>query len=895
MTGIIQKLASAWRRRLVREALAVAGFCLAIYAGVKWLPTFGRSLDLSNQFTADAVSTLMVLAASLAFVALVYLLRRIQRLRRERSERQRAKRYSADQAARLTTVFNNILQGILLFDADARLVVCNDYYLKMYNLSPDLIKPGVSLFEIFQHRIERGNLNRDPQACCTEVLTGLATKKVTRRVVETPDGREIAVTDYPMADGGWVATHEDRTELKRREESFRLLFDNNPMAMWLFDRESLDFVAVNDAALACYGYTREQFMKMKVTEARAGDAATAEANIRALPEVQNEEEIGLHKRADGTTFPVAVCSRIMSYGGRQVRLAAVNDITAQKLAENDLRRTKKFLDAVIENVPLPIVVKTVKDGRFTLINKASEALHGYGRDVTIGKTVYDILPTDHAKMVSAQDAECVLTNRPLVISDHTISTPTGDRIVSTTKVIIPEDDGSPEYILALIEDVTERKQAEKKIAHMALSDPLTDLPNRAAFNERLNASLAAGETDGRRFALLCMDLDGFKDINDIYGHAVGDTLLCQIADRLRSVGDGDFVARLGGDEFTMIAVDRDRAGLVELTDRLLAAFVEDFEVGGRQLPQTLSVGVACYPADGADAKTLLSNADAALYRAKAEGNGSVQFFKAEMATRLRERAALHADLKSAIQHNEIHLHYQPQLKIAGAIQGFEALSRWTSPTRGMVPPGEFIPIAEESTLILVLGEWVLREACREAASWTKPLNIAINVSPIQFRHGDLPRLVHSILLETGLAPHRLELEVTEGVLIDDFSRAVSILRRLKSLGVQIAMDDFGTGYSSLSYLRAFPFDKIKIDRSFISDLENNHQSTAIVRAVIGLGRSLDIPILAEGVETQAQHAFLAREGCSEVQGFLTGRPLAIEDYADVVGRKPIAATKLRAS
>jgi predicted signal transduction protein with EAL and GGDEF domain len=312
------------------------------------------------------------------------------------------------------------------------------------------------------------------------------------------------------------------------------------------------------------------------------------------------------------------------------------------------------------------------------------------------------------------------------------------------------------------------------------------------------------------------------------------------------------------------------------------------------MSQALSIGVAIYPGDGTDSKTLLSNADAALYQAKAEGSDCIKFFKAEMAMRLRERAALQADLKSAIQHEELHLHYQPQFKMTGEMTGLEALARWNSPTRGVVPPGDFIPLAEESSLILVLGEWVLREACREAASWDNPLSIAINVSPIQFRHGDLPKLIHLVLIESGLAPDRLELEITEGVLVNDFPRAVSILRRLKSLGVRIVLDDFGSGYSSLSYLHAFPFDKIKIDRTFISDLETNHHSVAIVRAVIGLGRSLKIPTLAEGVETKAQHSFLAQEGCDEVQGYLTGRPLDIADYAGVVGRKLIAAPRARA-
>ena len=315
---------------------------------------------------------------------------------------------------------------------------------------------------------------------------------------------------------------------------------------------------------------------------------------------------------------------------------------------------------------------------------------------------------------------------------------------------------------------------------------------------------------------------------------------------------------------------------------------EVVEVDGHRLKLGLSIGGAVYPTDGTDAKTLMINADAALYRVKAEFRGSVRFFEAEMGARLRERRDLQHDLRSAVSRDELFLHYQPQKNMAGETIGFEALVRWQCPKRGMILPGSFIPIAEENGLILPVGEWVLREACREAASWPQALTIAVNISPIQFRHGNLPNLVHSILLETGLAPARLELEITEGVLIDDFSRAVSILRKLKSLGVQIAMDDFGSGYSSMSYLHAFPFDKIKIDRTFIGDLEHNRHSMAIVRAVIGLGHNLGVPLLAEGVETEAQHLILMQEGCDEVQGYLTGRPLPIEDYAELVGRKTIA-------
>jgi predicted signal transduction protein with EAL and GGDEF domain len=284
-------------------------------------------------------------------------------------------------------------------------------------------------------------------------------------------------------------------------------------------------------------------------------------------------------------------------------------------------------------------------------------------------------------------------------------------------------------------------------------------------------------------------------------------------------------------------------------------------VEGQALRIGLSVGVAIYPADGADASTLLANADAGLYRAKREERGSVRFFEAQMDQRLRKRRALQHDLGSAIAHDELRVFYQPQASIHGEVIGFEALARWQHPTRGMIPPSEFISLAEDSGVIVQLGEWVLREACREAASWARPLHVAINLSPVQFRHGDLPNLVHAILLDTGLAPRQLEFEITESVL----------------------MEDFGTGYSSLSYLQAFPFDKIKIDQTFVSNLDKNPQSAAIIRAIIGLGRALSLPVTTEGVETKEQLAFLANESCDEIQGYLIGRPLPIEDYAEATG------------
>jgi predicted signal transduction protein with EAL and GGDEF domain len=373
----------------------------------------------------------------------------------------------------------------------------------------------------------------------------------------------------------------------------------------------------------------------------------------------------------------------------------------------------------------------------------------------------------------------------------------------------------------------------------------------------------------------------------VFGHSTGDALLCEVSRRLQEAAEGAFIARVGGDEFILLADGVQPAVAEALADRLVACVAQEITIEGHPLRIGLSIGVALYPQDGADAEMLLANADAALYRVKDEERGTVRFFEPEMDERLRERRALQNDFATAIANGELSLHYQPQLRIGGEVSGFEALVRWRHPVRGNVTPAAFIPMAEESGQIMALGEWVLREACREAATWPTPRRIAVNLSPIQFKHGDLVELVHTVLLETGLPAERLELEITEGVLIGDFSRALSILRRLKTLGVRIAMDDFGTGYSSLSYLQAFPFDKIKIDQAFIANLERNPQSAAIIRAVIGLGHGLDLPIVAEGVETQAQLDFLSRESCDEVQGYFVGRPGPIAGFAVLVGRKPL--------
>jgi len=800
------------------------------------------------------------------------------------------------QNLQLDAALNNMSQGLAMFDAAGRLIVCNRRYLEMYGLSPESTQAGSTVLDLLKRRKMAGSFSGDPEQYVHDLRAKIAQGKTTSIVTELRDGRTIVVVNQPMPGGGWVATHEDVTEAKQREASFRLLFENNPVPMWLYDVKSLRFLAVNQAAVAHYGYSRAQFLAMTTLDIRPAEERERFIRfVRSHGGGHDGELTWRHQKADGSIIDVAIYARALNYQDQAAALVAVHDITARKRAEDQLRRTRKFLDAVIENVPLPILVKEApgaeKDARgcrLILVNRACEELYGVPREQIIGKTSHELYPQERADFIVTSDNAMLRSDQPVLMREHVLVTPgNGLRLVTARKVAIRDDDGKPQYLLTMPDDVTERRRVEQRIAHMAHHDPLTDLPNRAAFNECLAATLERAAAAGEHFAILCVDLDNFKEINDVHGHAIGDALLCEAARRLQRAAREAFLARVGGDEFMLIVADGAQP-TAALAARLLAAFVDEFEVKGRRLKLGLSIGGALYPSDGADAETLLINADVALYQAKAEARGGVLSFTPEKGERLRERRALQEDLRSAIAREELHLRYQPQKKITGEIIGFEALIRWQCPKRGMVFPDAFIAIAEESGLIMPIGEWVLREACREAASWPRPLSVSVNISPAQFRHGDLPRLVHAILLETGLAASRLELEITEGVLIDDFPRAVAILRRLKALGVQIALDDFGKGYSSLSYLHSFPFGRIKIDHSFIRDLDHNRYSLAIIRAIIGLAHSLDVPVLAEGVETESQHAFLAREGCDEVQGFLTGRPLPIEDYADLVGRAAAA-------
>ena len=596
--------------------------------------------------------------------------------------------------------------------------------------------------------------------------------------------------------------------------------------------------------------------------------------------------------ADGRT--ISVVNQPIESGGW---VATHEDVSERRRAERELEDTRSFLNTIIENVPSPIIVKDIPGLKYLLINRAAEKYLGVNRVGLLGKTAAEVMPESSAEIIDAEDRKLVESGKSMFLDEHAVMTPgNGTRIVTATRLAVMGAENKPQYLISMIHDVTDRKRDELRLAHMAHHDVLTGLPNRIAFNECIAATLSLAADSGESFAMLSLDLDRFKAVNDVFGHAIGDRLLFELAGRLEQACQGAFLARTGGDEFHVITPCGPQPASAEaLAEKLCATLDADIDIDGVPLGVGLTVGVAIFPQDAPDASTLVANADAALVRAKSERRGSIRFFEQSMDRQLREKRALQQDLRTALGRDEFALHYQPQANIDGEVNGFEALVRWHHPRYGMIAPNTFIPLAEESGIIIELGEWILRAACREAASWPRPLDIAINLSPVQFQHGDLPKLVHEVLLETGLAPARLVLEITEGVLIGEFNRGVAILRRLKHLGVRIAMDDFGTGYSSLSYLQSFPFDKIKIDKSFIANLGHSQQAATIVRAVIALGHGLDLPVVAEGVETKEQLKFLADESCDEIQGYLFGRPKPIADYADLIGRGPGPEKKLAAT
>ena len=662
-------------------------------------------------------------------------------------------------------------------------------------------------------------------------------------------------------------------DMRATTQSVQLLFDCNPLPMWVFEPASLRFVAVNDAAVVTYGYTREQFGEMTLLDLRPPEDHDELRQLVCNPDKLSQGRIWHHRRADGTHFDVAIYARALVHSGRQAVLVAAIDVSAQRAAEADLRRARAFLNTIFDHVPVSVTVKEMQSGRYVLVNQTAARMLGLPRDQIVGHRPDDFEPGEAAIAARLADLARLRAGETVAVSDHVLRTPGGDlRSVTTKRVVIKESEAEPAYVVTVVDDHTDLAAARDRIAFLDTHDALTGLRNRIAFMNDLDTLLAAAPTQSDPVILVSMDISNFTQVNDVGGSIAGDEILKAIAAYLKADDSLALVGRVGGDEF-MVVLTRTRPDaavefahhLNDVVRRCGAAFREGITIG-------VKAGLALYPSDGMDAMTLMTNAESAQHRAKASSCQHLCFFEAAVDQRLREQRSLLRDLDHAMRNGELVPYYQPQARSDGTIYGFEALLRWQHPQRGMIPPGDFIPAAEKSGQIIEIGEMMLRRVCTDAAAWPTPLDVAVNMSVVQFEQADLPGCVANILAETGLPASRLEIEITESMLVGDTRRALRILHELKSLGLRIAMDDFGTGYSSLAYLQSFPFDRLKIDRQFVAGLETSVQSTALVKAVIGLGHGLGLPVIAEGVETVAQLEMLRRLGCDEVQGYLIGRP-----------------------
>ncbi|SFH88721.1 PAS domain S-box-containing protein/diguanylate cyclase (GGDEF) domain-containing protein [Bradyrhizobium sp. Gha] len=807
----------------------------------------------------------------------------------------RSRRSQLRRNAFVSSAMNNLNQGVVMTDAQRRIIFCNDRYLEIYGLTRSDLWTGMTGYDILALRRKRGVLGVSDDDFYEKAASpnGLIT--------ELPDGRAILVKYFILPNGGSVATHLDVSEQRRlsrqlasTKQFLETVLNNVPACVAAKNIEDGRYIFANSAYERFWGFSRDQVVGKNARELFGPKSAESiEAADRAAllaPEGQYRNEFEVEVERDHARRKVASVRIVVRNESNKPEflLLVFEDVTDRQSLSLELESTKKFLELVVDNIPVALIVEQVRDGRYLLANRSAETILNRRREEATGLTASDIFNAKEAKLIIARD-EAAIKKRGMITEEHPISTKDGLRLFLTRRATVLNDSGEPQYLIKTHEDVTNRRQTESRMAHMAYHDGLTDLPNRAAFLQALTQMIEACEGTDEEFAVLCVDLDGLKEVNDVFGHALGDKLLVEVAQRLQDTARGGLVARLSGDEFGLIIDGKQPDAGLALAQQLGEALAPEFHIDGRAVRAGITTGMSVFPHNGSDGASLLANAGAALFRAKQKSRGTISLYQPEMDQQIRDRRVLHQDLSMAIKNGELSLAFQPQgiarnSIVESEIIGFEALARWQHPVRGQVSPAEFIPIAEESGLIVEMGEWILREACREAASWPKPLQVAVNLSPAQFMHGDVVGLVHSILIETGLAPGRLELEITEGVLIEDFDRGLALLRRLKALGVRISMDDFGSGYSSLSYLQAFPFDKIKIDRAFIINLGRNPQSAAIVRAVIDLGHGLEMSIIAEGVETIDQLVFLATEGCDGVQGYLLGKPLPIGKYADLVGR-----------
>ncbi|MGA2578101.1 MAG: EAL domain-containing protein [Bryobacteraceae bacterium] len=724
--------------------------------------------------------------------------------------------------------------------------------------------------------------------------------------------RWFLLTVTPLADdrpSGAVVMHLDITEQKRAKDELREserrfsdVLANVDLISLMLDSDAR-ITYCNDYLLRLTGWRREEVMGRDWFElfipSGCDDVRSMFSGLLAgLPSASHHENEIL-TRSGGRRLIHWNNSALRSSTGEVIGTASIgDDITERKNAEKNRAQAEDRYRGLLEAAPDAMVVVN-EGGDIVLLNVQAEKQFGYRRDELLGQKVKRIIPEGFAERLiadalrSAADALAQrigtgieLTGRRKDGSDFPIEI-----------MLSPLKSAEGTLVTAAIRDISVRKNAEAQITHSAQHDSLTGLPNRVLLNDRIGQAIASAARYSRQIAVLCLDLDGFKHLNNSLGRSIGDRLLQSVAKRLQGcVRTSDTVSRLGGDEFVVLLSEAEQwEDAAFIAGRMLESVAQAYSIDGHDLHVTASIGVSLFSEDGPDAETLIKNADNAMYQAKQNGHQSYQFFKPEMNVRAVERQSLEEGLRRALERQEFLLHYQPKISLrTGAITGAEALIRWRHPTRGLVSPAEFIPVAEECGLIGPIGDWVLHEASTQARAWVHAglpvATMAVNVSAMQLRDGNFLEGVFAVLKDTGLDGRSLDLELTESVLMNHAESTASILRALREAGIRVTIDDFGTGYSSLSYLRRFPIDAIKIDRSFVSQIAGAGDDAAIVTAVIEMARSLKLRVIAEGVETQEQLVFLRTHRCDEAQGYYFSRPVLPEKFAELLEAEKRART-----
>ena len=857
------------------------------------------------------------------------------------------------QALRYQTAIDAIAQGFCFFDGEERLILSNRRFAAIYQLAPEQVRPGMRLREIVELRVTAGTspiAAEDYLALAASVKSDVASSTWT---AEFKDGRSIQICRTPMPDGGWVTTHEDITELKATHAvaneriSLQALIDWLPDNLWVKDVDGR-FVISNQATATrigvpgpadLYGKTDLELLSPEIAKKFFADEQ--EIVRSGQPIIDIEEYV--FDASGGKIWILTTKVPLRNDRGEIFGVAGVSrDITERKLADALRNGRAQILEMVAKNAPLEDVldrlVRLIESelsgiiGSILLLDEARRLLRhlaapslpeayvkaidnapigprggscgaaAYRREaVIVADVMTDPLWADYRDLAAANGLRScwstpILSHQGAVLGAFAMYSATvREPTEAETRVI----DVAARFAGIAIE----RKVAEDRIQFMANHDALTGLPNRTLLDDRLSRALLHAQRYDRGVTVAFVDLDNFKTINDNLGHNAGDELLKAVASRMVDcLRASDTVARLGGDEFVVLLVDQPKsAEIVSATiHKLRTALAAPVLLVGRELRVTSSLGVANYPGDGADADTLIANADAAMYRAKEFGGDNFQFYTPELNAKMREKFVLHEELRNALARAEFVLLYQPQVDLrTGRIFAVEALIRWNHPTLGMISPIDFIPMAEESGLIVPIGDWVLYEACRQNKAWQNaglpPINVCVNVSARQFREKGLISRIVGALKDSGLDAKYLELELTESLVLQAVELVVATMRELRGLGIHLAIDDFGTGYSSLCALKTFPVTRLKIDKSLIGALPGEDRDRVVASAVISLGQKLNLKVIAEGVETDAQVAFLRENNCDEMQGYHFSRPIPAQEIEELIKAREPSGCNFRTS